>query len=704
MRTLEESKSFTEMEILINEMKLIRIIPIIESKTSGIYHSVIQSIIGIMRRIELETIKELEDSNKNIDYPKVFLNLGYLKDGEWIEQHKKGHYDLMIKNIKEKILEKSFELQNNVLNLDLDLPNYANIPIANNYLQKFYSTVRFESKIPELKEVRENTLKKFNDSVDRVLIFIKETFYLEKEDTKKVHKKIEELRKMRTVYESLHSLNKFLNPGNLNEIDAEINRLKQEIILNEKILEPLAEKIAPSINKNNKKKKHKTNQNEKGDGMTGGILQKVLSCFKRTNDNSENIDNLDAEEKNAPFKAININKNVILELERYKERLNDFKDKNNLNPNFKNLQELDDEIKNLQEKIELSNSDEYIFVFNRIDLVKAENSLKYLTACCSVRDIKDKSVSAKLDLENFMNEYQKYIEKESRSLLNKIEKLGTNDANLAFGYAQKLKNRLFESKDIEKHEKLKTLINCTEMRREIMSNLENKIIQLNDQLTQVAANRIDSKGKLEIIKALSQFDSFFEGKYFNLYREYQNKLIETFDDFYKKIIEDIGTHNYQNVINSLFSPYIDPIDKIAFNQIKNILSSNIIELYETTKSMAVCLKTTLEPESIQTIVDNLRKLENAKTLVLVEFDEDKKERYQTDSFVNENTQKILNIGVNSIENIISNKLKRYLNSIDALITADDFFEAEEKRNHFRSILFKSAIRNNHEIRKSSNTK
>ncbi len=74
---------------------------------------------------------------------------------------------------------------------------------------------------------------------------------------------------------------------------------------------------------------------------------------------------------------------------------------------------------------------------------------------------------------------------------------------------------------------------------------------------------------------------------------------------------------------------------------------------------------------IQKIVDYFKKLEKAKTRVL--------------DYTNGINETNLNDQIKSIESTISDKILKFLIKIEALISANDFYEAEENRENINNI-------------------
>jgi hypothetical protein len=121
--------SFKEMGSLIEQMKKIRKIPIIEIQTSESFHKTIQNIIGEMNRVRRDAedlLKRFIDNREDVDYEKIAKYLDYLKNAEWINGHKQGAYDNIIKNIREEIIKNSTKLQEFIMNTEIDLENHKN--------------------------------------------------------------------------------------------------------------------------------------------------------------------------------------------------------------------------------------------------------------------------------------------------------------------------------------------------------------------------------------------------------------------------------------------------------------------------------------------------------------------------------------------------------------------------------------------------
>ena len=189
--------------------------------------------------------------------------------------------------------------------------------------------------------------------------------------------------------------------------------------------------------------------------------------------------------------------------------------------------------------------------------------------------------------------------------------------------------------------------------------------------------------KLQIVKALTALDMFVDGKYYKLYCDYQQKVTIEFKEFYLKIMRCIEKYDYMNVASELLDIERYPKNQSAVNQITHLLASSINELIEKTKVQAIMLLNNLDTESIQAIVENLKKLTSARKYLSVNPNQSD-EKYSI-KYLDEETQLRLSAGLESIQSVISKKILSYLNNIEALISINDFYEAEEKREYISNI-------------------
>ena len=220
---------------------------------------------------------------------------------------------------------------------------------------------------------------------------------------------------------------------------------------------------------------------------------------------------------------------------------------------------------------------------------------------------------------------------------------------------------------------------------EIMESLYKNVMSLTEELNRDAASQKDLRNKLEIVKALSLLDSFVEGKYYSLYIQYQAAVSKEFKDFHRQINAYIEKYDYKNVESKLLSLDEYPINDNAFNHIRRSLSNSISDLLESTKSMVIIISNTVPTEDIKQITDNLKNLESAKKHISIDFDEEHKKKFKCNGYIDVDTKEKLYTGILEIQKILSNKVQKYLENIEALISINNFYEAEEKREHLNDI-------------------
>jgi len=669
-----KQNSFKEMEEIIKQMRNIRLIPIIELKSSEIFHSTIQKIVCSMQNLSNETeqlLDNLKKGNENVDYLRIFSNLSILKDAEWINNHKKGTYEYIIKNIKDHLIKHSFNLKDKLM--DLDLTNSDNLEAASKLFQQFNTMRDFEIIGPEIKQNIETSINQFKNSLESILNYIKDTFNTENSIPNRLEIKLKDLNNIKVQYNSLHPSFIYLKDQNYESIDD----LNEEINNSESSIEENKNEEAKLISILNEKQNKFINSKS-------AVDKNLFEEFQELKEEIKNLDN----EKNKELIKLD-------ELKQIKIKFNDLSSGKSqeskeakqfiLSTSFKNIQSLDQEIENTQTEITNTKQLGQQFVFNRLEAKTADSSLKYLDACNKhIKIYKVASLAIRNDLENYIRLYKEQIETEIDDFFKKIISIRT-DSNLAFGYAQRLKNRLNECNEIEKFPLLDSLVDSKKIISELVNKLDQNFLELNDHLDRNKDNINELKNKIDIVKALSQLDNYTSRKYFKLFQDYQLAINKEFKEFYIKIIGHIEKNEYMEVANQLLQIEDSPINENAFNRIKVSLSSSLHELIGKTTTKSIMISNTLETKDIHDIVVELRKLEIAKKYISGNFDQYAQEKFKTKSYLDDDTQDRLEKSIFEIQSIISSKILTYLGSIEASIAINGFNEAEDKTAHLNSI-------------------
>jgi len=322
--------------------------------------------------------------------------------------------------------------------------------------------------------------------------------------------------------------------------------------------------------------------------------------------------------------------------------------------------------------------------FNQIDLEYAELAYKFLQSCSKIKRLREQTNLIKKNFENYFSSYKEYIDSTMNSCFDQIESLSDENSDLSIGLAQQIKFCLQDLKEVEKYKSINQLVNSAKISHSLAERLNNHLITLADQLNNDSGENINLKNKLVIVKALSQLDSFVanEKKYFDLYRKYQEAVRREFRDFYVTIINNIEKHEYKNVSTELMVIEEFPVNENALNKIKSVLTNSIVLLLDLTRNLAIRLGNTLDLISIEAIVVNLNKLESAKMHISTNFDV---HFSKNQALLDAHTQDRLTKGVDLIQYIISKKITKFLENIEALISLNHFYDAEKKLDHLNNV-------------------
>lgn len=124
---LEKEDAFQGLEHSLNQMDLIRTIPIIELKTSRSYFSTLEKVCGFIRELKRdvdETLKAFFRGDNRINYSKLTEHLLKLKSIEWFQTYRPEVYTETMIYIEEQIIRHVKDLKHFLMTFYLDLDNY----------------------------------------------------------------------------------------------------------------------------------------------------------------------------------------------------------------------------------------------------------------------------------------------------------------------------------------------------------------------------------------------------------------------------------------------------------------------------------------------------------------------------------------------------------------------------------------------------
>ncbi|UJR35219.1 hypothetical protein I4U23_027985 [Adineta vaga] len=118
---------------LVNDMKIIRNIPEIESKTAVVYNNTIGNIHRYMYQLQENAHQTLYTSNEqsgSIDYSRLVRSLSRLTATQWINRDSPKTYERLMDRLRIDLIQHAQDLENRVRNLDLSLKYPDNVCIA----------------------------------------------------------------------------------------------------------------------------------------------------------------------------------------------------------------------------------------------------------------------------------------------------------------------------------------------------------------------------------------------------------------------------------------------------------------------------------------------------------------------------------------------------------------------------------------------
>ncbi|CAF3535937.1 unnamed protein product [Rotaria sp. Silwood1] len=305
-----------------------------------------------------------------------------------------------------------------------------------------------------------------------------------------------------------------------------------------------------------------------------------------------------------------------------------------------------------------------------LDFSIAEKGFHYLNVCRRIHiSFRNDSTLVINKLREFIREFSNVVQIEMTQCFTVIKQYENGNKQEIFDKASKLLSRLEEISEIKV--KYIQVFTCFQNQRIIEDwerELECYLTDLSSEMTCLNAgeNTDAVNNKLLIAKALSKLDRFLKGKKYNdIYSTSQHLFLNTTSDRGRQVIEDINNFKYEHVSNDMITlQTANQVGQHLFVQAKRVLNIGLYNLMEETKTQAIMLGNTIEIQAIQSIVENLRRMQNAKKFISQYLDKPE----EIDHCIEE------------VKKLIEGRIKLFLVSVNALIKINNFYEADEKIN------------------------
>ncbi|CAF4669347.1 unnamed protein product [Rotaria sp. Silwood1] len=310
-----------------------------------------------------------------------------------------------------------------------------------------------------------------------------------------------------------------------------------------------------------------------------------------------------------------------------------------------------------------------------LDFNKAEKAFHYLDACKKIRILsKNYYMSVMKSLEECIRYYISFVQNEMQSCFENIKQFQSTHKEEMLEKVRTLSTFLQEVHEI------KTTYSCVfscflngkifEQWQQELSNYRMELVNEMETLC-IIDQTAALKNKLLIAKALSRLDSFLEGeKYIDVYIRYQNEFLSKMNNASGKIRDAIQKYDYEQVARELIKfKSLGDVGEDLFKQAKQALNRSLDLFMEETKYQAIMLGNNLEIEKIKLLVDNLNRIQKAKQYVSQYLD----------------TPDELDKCVADVKIMIEERLKRFLQRVQAFIYVNNFYEVEQKKEYINLV-------------------
>ncbi|CAF3967980.1 unnamed protein product, partial [Rotaria sordida] len=180
---LKHENIFYILEQFLIELDSIRIISIIEFKTTRSYYSIVGKIIEYLHQSKRDVEQLLTDlfrQEEKVNYDKLIKCLLSLKNTQWIEKYRTGVYSDVMSDIEEKFIEHIKQMKISLMEMTLDLDSYNKIDLAYKIVLKINEMKDFEKIFIDINQYLVEINSLFENMINNVCIIIKDSFNIEK--------------------------------------------------------------------------------------------------------------------------------------------------------------------------------------------------------------------------------------------------------------------------------------------------------------------------------------------------------------------------------------------------------------------------------------------------------------------------------------------------------------------------------------------
>ncbi|KAL4454909.1 hypothetical protein ABPG74_006291 [Tetrahymena malaccensis] len=307
------------------------------------------------------------------------------------------------------------------------------------------------------------------------------------------------------------------------------------------------------------------------------------------------------------------------------------------------------------------------------DFKLVENYLNFIEFCLQGNLSFKKVCEIKINLINKIKTYGNDLNQQILDTFTKIKTVKVVEIQQIPTYCKNLAQLLHRLCDLEQYPNIFQLIQGQDFIKNHMNNIKHFIFELEiDDIYHYFIDVQEVKLKIMLLKSLGLI-KFFIGE--DKISERSSELQKLIQEKNKQDIENI----YLLIEKNQFNQASNQLSKNQFHesqykQVENQINCQINNLLEHAQLQAITLTNKLEKDLIVSIVENLKKIEQAQQI----FSKDNK-------FISSQNLTEQRAQQSKIKSIYMQKVNSFLEFIKASISNYDFYEAENQIEHIKDI-------------------
>ena len=722
---LEKNKHYALeiVEPFVRQLELIRTTPEIESKTARTFWHLIDDLYASLQQLQRDTeqlFHTLDFQSGTVSIRPLARSLARLKSTQWIDRIYPGTSDVIMRPIREELIEYAEELEQRMMKVDLSVKSPQNIRFEQEILDRIELMSSLKNSIPEMQNYRHRANQFFLAKTQTVLSQIQNLFSLPDNAVAQLRQEVIDLEQIKVAYDhfyphllhlhgcgysSISKVNdeieqlKTRHTIELNETASEKNRLESELNDLQSII-PNCEHSTPPTSVRNligrMIDKISTGYQRSETQLNERLRQKEYSSIGVVHETTVHLqEDLDEVAKLIEFKQTHFSR-CLMHLESIKETYlsllgsRDFSSPKEIDflnekqqSSYESLKAAIEDKKSRAIQYEI---DKQLYYFReKLDAGTANNALMYVNNCedviveCAVKDI---ALRTKEVLQTYLREYASFLDREIERSFKRIIKSNGKDL---FPYCLELEKRFHEFSSLEKYSLVFECFNGTEKIEYWHRQFRYYYRFLHHRLEEcrISARNEQLQHLILVTEALSCLDHFSidgltENRFHELYRQYRLERTKMSAEISQIVIDYLSKGDYSGANLNLTEVLGNSPHSKSITQMKYHLHRSLHTLMKQTKIGVYSLDGRIERE------DNHRHqlreiIENIDTLRLI--------LHQSDlvRLIDEQTKTDLRHFDKDIKRILSNIILKGIHSIELSIDLNRFLEAEKSMKNLHRV-------------------